>query len=112
MNVADAVHESYEAYKRQMDIFHAKGHDYAGNDDTLANGKAVARAAAALGVARLIDKGEPDGVYLFMALWKIQRWCNLRLRAVTPRCETMADTTDDTANYVRLAALAQKEASE
>ena len=112
MNIADAIHASHEAYKRQMAIFTAKSHDYAGNADTLANGKRVAMAAAALGIGKLLDRGSADAAYLLMAVWKMQRWCNLRLQETPPKCETLQDTIDDAANYLRLAALAQEEATE
>ena len=109
MNIADAIHLSHEAYERQMRLFTEKSHDYASNADTLSNSKRVALAAAALGVAKLLDTGSADAAYLLMALWKLQRWCNLRLQDEPPRCETMRDTTDDAMNYLRLAALAMAE---
>ena len=114
MNIADGTHKAHEAYERQMRLFTAKSHDYAGNADTLANGKAMARACQALRLGELLQAGAPDAAYLYMLIHKVQRWCNLRLQSEPPKCETIQDTTDDAANYLRLAALAlaEQEASD
>ena len=112
MNIADAVNLAHEAYERQMRLFTTKSHDYAGKADTLANGKALAAACVALRLGELLQAGGADAAYLYMLIHKIQRWVNLRLQDDPPRCETIQDTKDDAANYLRLATLAQAETQE
>jgi len=109
MNIADAIHLSHEAYERQMRLFTAKSHDYASNADTLSNSKKFVSIASVLGLGDMIQAGKPEAGFLTMEIHKLIRWCNLRLQADEPRCEAMQDTTDDAANYLRLAALALEE---
>ena len=109
MNIADAIHASHAAYERQMRLFTAKSHDYASNADTLSNSKKFVKIAAALGLGDMIQAEKPEAGFLTLEVHKLVRWCNLRLQDDAPRCEAMQDTTDDAANYLRLAALALEE---
>ena len=103
MNIADMLDGLKGAHDRQMELLTRKNHDYATNADALANGKAMAAAVEALGLAPLMNTA--TGFYLYRALEKVHRAVNI-ISVGSARCEPLVDTMDDLANFASLALLA------
>lgn len=84
---------------KRNDLMIDKSADYA-DDDVLANFKRISL------LAKLLDidvRRSPGDYARFMVLMKLDRWCNLKSKGVSPKCESVKDTVCDKLNYTDLA---------
>jgi len=84
-----------------------KAGDYA-DKDVLANFKRISE------LVKLLDidpRRSPTDYALFMAVMKIDRWCNLRSKGTPPKNESILDTVMDLHNYIDLAYACEVELS-
>ena len=100
MDRSDFVAITTDIHLARMDLMIDKSEDYAG-EDVLANFKRMNQLASLLGIS---TEKSPTDCALFLALLKLDRWCNLRKKGVTkPRNESIKDTVKDLHNYIDFA---------
>jgi len=86
------------SFKRRWALRKSKGHDYAKEQDVLANFKQVSEILRILNV----DVTVPYGVALMYVILKLQRLSNLLFSGKQPKNEPLQDTVDDLLNYIDL----------
>lgn len=87
-------------------VMGSKGQDYA-DLDILSNFKRVSELCDILSIA---PKRSAADCALFLAVLKVDRWCNLRRRNESPANESIKDTIIDLHNYIDLAYACEQEA--
>lgn len=109
MNRSKMVAEVQAIHCARMDLLTSKGADYAHDEDALANFKRMRTICAQLDVN---PARSPADCALFLALLKLDRWCNLRRKGTEPKHESVQDTVKDLHNYIDLAYLCSLEKEE
>ena len=99
MNKSSLVAEVTGIHLARMSMLIDKGRDYA-NEDILSNFKRMSRLTEILGIT---PSSSSTDCALFLALLKLDRWCNLRRQKVSPTNESLKDTIQDLHNYIDLA---------
>lgn len=89
--------------ERRLEIHRKKCHDYAGEEDVLANFKRLGEAVKTLRLPELWVKDPALGYALMMTMLKIDRIINLSLKDSKPENEGVQDSWDDCLNYLDLA---------
>jgi len=84
-------------YQEKIEVSGKKGNDYA-NEDMLDNFRRMAILCATLNV----DVHTPEGVAIFYAIAKIDRFCNLYFSDKVPENESVDDTLMDGGIYFDL----------
>lgn len=88
-----------EIHNKRSSLMLGKAEDYA-NTDVLANFK---RMSDLCGILQINPGKTPTDCALFLMLLKVDRWCNLRSKSVSPKNESVQDTILDLHNYIDLA---------
>ena len=86
-------------YNKSVELHRRKGHDYATEDDMLANFKRMHK------VCKLYDINpakRPGDVFWFYMFIKIDRLRNILQAGKDPECEAVSDSYDDLVLYTKL----------
>jgi len=105
VNPNEVVQMIIDMAEARVALMARKASDYA-NEDALANFKRMSLMCDVLGVQ---PSNSAADCALFLALLKIDRWCNLRRKGTLPENESVLDTIQDLHNYIDLAYACQKE---
>lgn len=85
--------------RERLELMVGKSHDYAG-EDALSNFKRMSDLCAIL---QICPEESAEDCALFLAVLKLDRYCNLRAEGKTPDNEGVVDTIMDLHNYIDLA---------
>ena len=99
MNRSDFTALTTGVHQARMNLMLGKSHDYA-TDDVLSNFKRMNHVCELFGINT--SRGAWDCA-MFLALIKIDRWCNLVNSDKAPVNEKIEDTVCDLHNYIDLA---------
>lgn len=98
MNSKDYFALMDETNIARKNLSQGKTHDYA-TDDVLSNFKRMNKMCQILNID---PRRSPGDNARYLALLKLDRWCNLANKKDVPQCEKLNDTKLDLHNYIDL----------